>query len=162
MQPTDYWRHLIKKISIKTMTNLSSLSVSVLLCVTFLAAVGSGSLAQSGLNSGKPIITYNTYGPLPSIKTQTPPSFPGGEDKLNTFVLDQIEQAGNPFKVGRKTWLTASLDGTGKVIELVPADNADPTAKKVLARIGASMPRWNPGTINGKGVETKFQFLLRR
>ncbi|AUD02133.1 hypothetical protein CWM47_10055 [Spirosoma pollinicola] len=127
-----------------------------------MAAVSSSSLAQSGLNGGKPIITYNTYGPLPTIKTQTPPSFPGGEDKLNAFVLWQIEEAETSLKLGRKTWLTATLDGTGKVTELVPTYDSDPTLKKEVAEVVTSMPRWNPGTINGKGVETKFQFLLRR
>ena len=144
------------------MTSLSNLSLSLLLCVTFLVAVGSDSLAQSGLNGGKPIITYNTYGPLPTIKTQSPPSFPGGEDKLNAFVLHQIEEAETPIKIGRKTWLTATLDETGKVIELVPTYDSDPALKKEVARVGTSMPRWNPGTINDKRIETKFQFLLRR
>ncbi len=144
------------------MISPSSLSLSVLLCVTLLAAVGASELAQSGLNGGKPIITYNTYGPLPTIKTQTPPSFPGGEDKLNAFVLNQMEESGTPIKLGRRTWLTATLDGTGKVSELVPTYDADPTLKKEVARVGTSMPRWNPGTINGQGVETKFQFLFRR
>lgn len=144
------------------MTNQSNLSLSILLCVTFLAAVSLDSLAQSGLNGGKPIITYNTYGPLPTLKTQSPPSFPGGEDKLNAYVLNRIEDAETPIKLARKTWLTATVDETGKVTELVPTYDADPTLKKEVARMGSSMPRWNPGTINGKGVETKFQFLLRR
>ena len=140
----------------------SNLFLPILLASSLLLATGLDSLAQRGLNGGKPIITYNTTGPLPAIKTQTPPSFPGGEDKLNAFVLNQMEQAENSIKVGRKTWLTASLDKTGNVIELVPTDDTDPTLKKEMARVGTSMPRWNPGTINGKGVETKFQFLLRR
>ena len=144
------------------MTSQSNLSLSFLFCITLLATTASVSLAQSGLNGGKPIITFNTYGPLPAIKTQFPPSFPGGENKLNTFVLDQIEEAETPIKLGLKTWLTATLDGTGKVIELVPTYDADPTVKKEVARVGTSMPRWNPGMINGQGVETKFQFLLRR
>lgn len=132
-----------------------------ILVAAFLSATGSKSLAQSGNNGGKPIITFNTTGPI-SIKTQSPPSFPGGENKLNAFVLNQIEEAESPIKVGRKTWLTATLDGTGRVIELVPTYDSDPTLKKEMVRVGASMPRWNPGTINDQGVETKFQFLLRR
>ena len=126
-----------------------------------LSIYSSDAVGQSGLNGGKPIITFNTTGPV-SIKTQTPPSFPGGEDKLNAFVRDQIEEAETPVKLGRKVWLTASLDGTGKIIELIPTYDSDPTLKKEIARVGFSMPRWNPGTINGQGVETKFQFLLRR
>ncbi|MBO0951060.1 hypothetical protein [Fibrella forsythiae] len=140
----------------------STLTLSILTAVTLLAATGSDSLAQSGINGGKPIVTYNTYGPLPQIKTQSPPSFPGGEDKLNAFVLNQIEEAENPVRIRRKTWLTATLDGTGKVTKLVPTNDTDPTLKKEMARVGVSMPRWNPGTINEQGVETKFQFLLRR
>ncbi|GAB4044678.1 hypothetical protein [Spirosoma jeollabukense] len=144
------------------MTSQSNLSFSFLLCVTFLATVRLNSLAQSGLNAGNPIITYNTYGPLPTLKTQSPPSFPGGEDKLNAYVLHQIEEAETPIKIARKTWLTATLDETGKVTQLVPTYDADPTLKKEIARVCSSMPRWNPGTINGKGVETKSQFLVRR
>lgn len=139
----------------------SNLLLLILFVVTFLFATYSGSLAQSGINGGKSVITFNTTGPI-FIKTQAPPSFPGGEDKLNAFVLNQIEETENPIKIGRKTWLTATLDGTGKVIELIPTYDLDPTLKKEMARVGASMPRWNPGTINEQGVETKFQFLLRR
>lgn len=144
----------------KNHLNLSRLFV--ISVISFLSLIGlSDANSQSGLNGGKPIITFNTTGPI-VIKTQTPPSFPGGEDKLNAFVLNQIEEAENPVKLGRKVWLTASLDGTGKIIELVPAYDADPTLRKEIARVGSAMPRWNPGTINGQGVETNYQFLLRR
>lgn len=144
------------------MKSYSTFTLSIFTVVVLLFATGSDSLAQSGINGGKPIITYSTYEPLPQIKTQSPPSFPGGEDKLNAYVLNQIEEAQSPIKIGRKTWLTATLDGTGKVIELVPTYDADPTLKKEMARVGSSMPHWNPGTINEQGVGTKFQFLLRR
>ncbi len=80
----------------------------------------------------------------------------------NCQFLSVAYVAETPIKLGRKTWLTATVDETGKVAELVPTYDADPTLKKEAARVGSSMPRWNPGTINGKGVETKCQFLLRR
>ncbi|QDK80763.1 hypothetical protein EXU85_19990 [Spirosoma sp. KCTC 42546] len=143
------------------MKTLSNLSRFIFLAILFLSATGPDLCAQSGINGGKPLITFNTTGPV-SIKTQSPPSFPGGEDKLNAYVLTQLEEAESSIKIGRKTWLTATLDGTGKVIELIPTYDADPTLKKEAARVGASMPRWTPGTINDQGVETKFQFLLRR
>ena len=139
----------------------SNWSLLIFLAATCWAAAYTDSLAQSGINGGKPIITYNTTGPI-SIKTQAPPSFPGGEDKLNLFVLTQLQEAEKPIKIDRKTWLTATLDGTGKVTELMPTYDADPALKKEIARVGTSMPHWNPGMINDQGVETKFQFLLRR
>jgi len=136
-------------------------SLPFFLLTTLLITGSIKGMGQPGMNGGKPIITYHTTEPV-SIKTQSPPAFPGGENKLNAFVLRQLNDTENPVKVGRKTWLTASLDGTGKVTELIPSHDADPTLKKEMARVGASMPRWTPGMINGQGVETKFQFLLRR
>ncbi len=124
-------------------------------------ACSSDVVAQTGINGGKPIITYNTTGPV-SIQTQSPPSFPGGEGKLKTFVLRSVEEAGDPIKLPRKLWLTASIDKDGKVTSLVTTYDADPTLKREMERIANAMPRWNPGLINGKGVETHFQFLVRR
>lgn len=69
---------------------------------------------QAGINGGKPIITFNPTDHSPT-KTQSLPSFPGGEDKLKKFVLRSIEETKNPIKLGRKTWLIASLDQEGKV-----------------------------------------------
>lgn len=118
-------------------------------------------LCQAGLNGGKPIITYNTTGPV-SIETQSPPAFPGGEAELSGFIVSQLEEAKNPVKLPRKVWLTASIDPTGNVISLVPTYDSDPTLKREMERVGGLMPRWNPGKINEQGVETKFQFLVRR
>lgn len=116
---------------------------------------------QDGINGGKPIITFNMYGPI-SIKTQSPPDFPGGEGKLSEFVLSRVEETENPIKLPRKMWLTASIAPTGKVTSLVPTYDNDPTLKKEMERVGSLMPRWNPGKINAEGVETKFQFLIHR
>jgi len=118
-------------------------------------------MAQAGLNGGKPIITYNTFGPI-SIQTQSPPAFPGGEEKLADFIRESISDAEEPVKLGKKTWITATIDGQGKLVSLVPSFDNDPSLKKELARIGALMPRWTPGQINQKGVETLYQFLVRR
>jgi hypothetical protein len=149
-----------QKNAMKTYSN-ATVHLFLVAIVLLLSAYSSDAIGQSGINGGKPIITFNTTGPV-SIKTQSPPDFPGGEDKLKQFVIDRVEDAENPIKLGRKTWLTVSLDGTGKVIDLVPTYDSVPSLRKEMARVGALMPRWRPGMINGEGVETKFQFLLRR
>ena len=59
-------------------------------------------------------------------------------------------------------WLTASIDPTGKITSLVPTYDNDPALKKEMERLASLLPRWNPGKINAEGVETKFQFLIRR
>ncbi|GAB3335812.1 hypothetical protein GCM10027299_45170 [Larkinella ripae] len=118
-------------------------------------------MAQPGYKPVKPNVTYNTYGAI-SIKTQSPPAFPGGDGELAEFIRESVQDTEKPIKLGRKTWLTATIDGSGKVTKLVPSTDRDPTLKKEIARIGALMPRWKPGLINDKGVETFYEFLVRR
>lgn len=140
---------------------LPSFRCPALLGALFALAVSTTGLAQPGPNGGKPIITYNTQGPI-SIESQSPPAFPGGEEELASFIRENMRDAEPPVKLGRKTWITATIDGQGKLVSLVPANNQDPSLKKELVRIGALMPRWTPGLINKKGVETLYQFLVRR
>ena len=59
-------------------------------------------------------------------------------------------------------WLTASIDPTGKVIKLTPTYDSDPTLKREMELVGRLMPRWTPGKINEKGVETSYHFLIRQ
>ncbi|MFD1140964.1 hypothetical protein ACFQ4C_07585 [Larkinella insperata] len=141
--------------------NVPSHRGSALIGILVALAISTHSMAQAGLNGGKPIITYNTHGPV-SMETQSPPAFPGGEERLVDFIRESMQDAQQPVKLGRKTWMTATIDGQGKVISLVPSFSNDPTLKKELARIGGLMPRWTPGQINKKGVETHYQFLVRR
>ncbi len=116
---------------------------------------------QSDFNSGKPVVTFNTTGPI-AVKTQAIPAFPGGDDKLSDFVIDQADIAEGATKLPRKLWLTASIDPMGKVIKLIPTYDSDPTLKREMERVGRLMPRWTPGKINEKGVETSYQFLIRQ
>lgn len=118
-------------------------------------------LAQAGLNGGKPLITYNTNGPV-SIQTQSPPDFPGGEEKLVAFIRENMRDAQPPVKLGKKTWLTATIGGDGQVSRLVPTYSTDQALQKELTRISTLMPRWTPGQINQQGVETLYQFLMHR
>jgi hypothetical protein len=117
--------------------------------------------AQAGLNSGKPLITYNTNDPI-SIQTQSPPAFPGGEEKLVAFIRENMRDAQPAVKLGKKTWLTATIDADGKVSRLIPTYSTDQALQRELTRISALMPRWTPGQINQQGVETLYQFLIRR
>ena len=130
-------------------------------CALMALAYSPDAVCQPGINGGKPIVTFDYTDPAP-IKTQSPPTFPGGEGKLAEFILRSVKETKNPIKLGRKTWLTANLDREGKVVSLLPTYDSDPSLKREMERVGALMPRWNPGKVNEKGVDTQFQFLLRR
>jgi hypothetical protein len=139
----------------------NSLGMFKLLTVlTIILAFAQDAVSQSGKNGGHPIVTYNINGPL-SILSQSPPSFPAGEEKLVAFILDQVETAGNYSKLPRKLWLIATIDADGNVVSLVPSDSSNASLKNEIARVGALMPKWTPGMINQKGVETLFEFLVR-
>ncbi|MBD0257679.1 MAG: hypothetical protein ICV83_18355 [Cytophagales bacterium] len=103
-----------------------------------------------------------TYYATEAVKTQSPPSFPGGHEKLEAFIRTQVEDSPDEVRLGRKVSITVKIDESGKVAELKPADNADPQLEKELARIAALMPQWQPGIVNGKGVVTDYTFVLRR
>ncbi len=103
-----------------------------------------------------------TYYATEAVKTQSPPSFPGGHEKLEAFIRTQAEESPDGVRLGRKVTITAKIDASGKVVELKPAENADPQLQKELARIAALMPQWQPGIVNGKGVVTDYTFVLRR
>jgi hypothetical protein len=96
------------------------------------------------------------------VKTQSPPSFPGGHHKLEEFIRSEVENSPNQIRLGRKVYITAKIDEKGKVIDLKPTYNADPPLEKELKRIASLMPDWQAATVNGKGVVTDYTFLLKR
>ena len=129
-------------------------SVAMLCTLSLLPAVPS--FAQE--NPVKNLTYYATE----AVKTQSPPTFPGGHAKLEDFIRTGVENSPNEIRLGRKVAITAKIDELGKVIELKPADNADPQLQKELTRIASLMPAWQPGIVNGKGVITDYTFVLRR
>jgi hypothetical protein len=103
-----------------------------------------------------------TYYATEDVKTQSPPSFPGGHDKLEEFVRTQVENTPDGIKLRRKVYITAKINESGKVIELKSAYNADPSLERELKRIVPLMPAWQAGKVNGKGVLSDYTFLLER
>jgi len=142
-------------------TNSTFLQYFAIIASLVLLTYSADAVCQAGINGGKPIVTFDYTDPAP-IKAQSPPSFPGGEHKLKEFILKSIRETKNPIKLNRKTWLTASINKEGKLVNLVPTYDSDPSLKREIKRIGDLMPKWKPGLVNNQGVDTQFQFLLRR
>ncbi len=103
-----------------------------------------------------------TYYATEDVKTQSPPAFPGGHEKLEAFIRTQVADSPNGIRLGRKVAITVQINEAGKVTGLKPARNADPQLEKELARVASLMPPWQPGLVNGKGVATDYTFVLRR
>lgn len=103
-----------------------------------------------------------TYYAKEDVKTQSPPSFPGGHSELKKFIKTQLLYSPDKIKLAHKIFVTAQIDETGKVVTLKPAYNADPTLEKELKKVASLMPKWEAGKVNGKGVVTDYTFLLKR
>ena len=106
-------------------------------------------------------VTNLTYYATEEVKTQSPPSFPGGHEKLEEFIRTEVKNATDRVKLGRKVHILAKIDEKGNVLELKPATTTNAVLAKELNRIASLMPTWQPGTVNGKGVVTDYTFLLK-
>lgn len=122
----------------------------------------------SSLSTGCSFTAYNnpvtnlTYYATEDVKTQSPPSFPGGHKKLEEFIRKEIKNSPERVKIGRKVHITAKIDEKGKVLEMKPAHHADPALEKELKRIASLMPLWQIATVNGKEVLADYTFILKR
>lgn len=102
-----------------------------------------------------------TYYATEDVKTQSPPSFPGGYSKLVEFIRSEARNSPDKIVLGRKVLICAQIDETGKVTGLKPAYNANLLLAEELKRIALLMPTWQPGIVNRKGVITDYTFELK-
>jgi hypothetical protein len=107
-------------------------------------------------------VTELTYYATEDVKTQSPPDFPGGHEALEAFIRKELANSPDKIKLSRRVYITIKIDEQGKVTELKPAYNANPSLEKELKRIALLMPAWQAGTVNGKGVITDYTFMLKR
>jgi hypothetical protein len=120
-----------------------------------------GLLTKGTLFAQNNPVTELTYYATEDVKTQSPPSFPGGHRKLEEFIRNEIEKSPDKIKLGRKVYITAKIDENGKILELKPANNTDPPLEKELKRMASLMPVWTAGKVNGKGIITDYTFVLK-
>jgi hypothetical protein len=118
-------------------------------------------LTSCSFTNYKNPVTELTYYATEDVKTQRPPSFPGGHDKLEEFIKTEVKDSPDGVKIGRKVYIMAKIDEKGKVLELRPINNDDMPLEKELKRIASLMPAWQAGMVNGKGVLTDYTFLLK-
>lgn len=142
------------------MKRIATLQVIQWPCVLVVFSLISLSTSCSFTAYNNPV-TGLTYYATEDVKTQSPPSFPGGHSKLEEFIRTQVKNSPDGVKLGRKVSLTAKIDEKGKVIELKSTTNTDPALAKELNRIASLMPSWQAGNVNGKGVLTDYTFLMK-
>lgn len=94
--------------------------------------------------------------------TETMPSFVGGKDQLNKWLAANFHYPELALENGIKGTVVASvaIECDGSIGEVTIKKSVDPLLDKETIRLFKSMPRWNPGTQNGKPVRVVYDMPL--
>lgn len=91
------------------------------------------------------------------------PEFPGGEDALNKFIMDNMRYPSSCAEEGKQGIVTLlvviTTDGSIKGVEVFRSP--DERFTKEAKRIVAKMPKWKPGKHNGEAVNSQRQIRFR-
>ena len=95
--------------------------------------------------------------------TETMPSFVGGKEQLNKWLAANLHYPELALENGIKGTVVASvaIERDGSIGEVTIKKSVDPLLDKETIRIFKSMPRWNPGTQNGKPVRVVLDMPLK-
>lgn len=88
------------------------------------------------------------------------PSYPGGEKALIKFMEDNIQypEAALDEGVEGTVQLSFAVDENGKIYTpVVKSEKMGYGLEEEAIRVVKMMPKWNPGSIKGKNVKTRFE-----
>ena len=95
---------------------------------------------------------------------ETEPSFPGGTANLFKFLIDNIKypQEALEKKIGGKVYLSFVVNTDGSIEDIKVQKGVHLLLDNEAIRVVNSMPKWNPGTQNGKKLlhATLYQSIL--
>ena len=93
---------------------------------------------------------------------QTQPEFPGGEEGLNSFIVDQIKypREAKVNGIEGKVYVGFLVDKTGKISNerILSGINDELDAEAI--RVIRTMPDWKPGTRGGENVDVQYILAL--
>ena len=91
-------------------------------------------------------------------KCEVMPEFPGGESGMMKFITENVEYPKEAAEKGIKGKVLVEfvVERDGSINEVKIKKSADPILDKEAMRIAKAMPKWKPGTIDGKAVRVKY------
>ena len=89
---------------------------------------------------------------------ETMPYFPGGQELLLKYLADNIKYPASAVKAKKqgRVIVTFIVQKDGSVTHAKIAKSVDPELDAEALRIVKGMPKWTPGTQNGKPVNVKY------
>jgi len=114
-----------------------------------------------GRQNGKPVkvyfnlpVTFKLSDVDPAKPNITAPFYPGGDDSLRAFIRKNLQypKAAKKNKIEGHVVLSFVIDSTGKTREVKVYKSIGAGCDEEAIRILNLIPRWNPGTKNGKAA----------
>jgi TonB family protein len=89
---------------------------------------------------------------------EIPPSFPGGEDEMMKYILDNLVYPALAAKNGIEGRVTIRfvVNKKGEITDVTVLRGLDPSCDEEVIRVVKSMPKWVPGKQNGVNVNVYY------
>ena len=128
-----------------------------------------GKLILIILFSGATLVCFGQTDSLINIKSSTDvcssdpgmPSFPGGTQKLNEFINQNIQDSIiQPGTFGR-VFVNLAIDTSGSIKKISILHGVNDAVDKEVLRVFSIMPKWIPAEKNGVKIEKGFVFPIK-
>lgn len=99
-----------------------------------------------------------------ALKTaEVMPSFPGGEQKMNQFLADNIKYPKEALDAKKEgtVYVSFIVDETGKITDVRMAKRMAYGMDQEAMRVVRAMPNWTPGKQDGKPVAVQFTLPVK-
>ncbi len=153
-QQLDIRRHLGKAVAI---LGVSASLTALTSCAADNDIVTAPPTATAASASNIPVFSISNL-PVEGEIVELMPSFPGGPDKLFEYLSKHVRYPKVAEKKGieGKVIVSFVVEKNGKVSEATVVKSPDPSLSKEALRVTKSMPKWNPGKLNGQPTRTKY------
>lgn len=102
--------------------------------------------------------------PLPAAQVQ--PEFPGGAAALKKYLNDNLRYPPIPRNQGIQGRVIVAfvVNKDGSIVDITVMKALDPYLDKEAVRVVSAMPKWKPGTVQGRPVRVRYtipvQFII--
>lgn len=97
------------------------------------------------------------------VDFETMPEFPGGQQRLLAYLSENVRypRVAKENKIQGRVVCSFIVEKNGKINDVqVVRSGGDPSLDKEAVRVIKSMPRWKPGTQEGKPVRVRFNIPI--
>ena len=84
------------------------------------------------------------------------PSFPGGVEALMQYISENLRYPNTEEDVTGRVVISLIVEKDGSLSDFKVVRSLDPVFDEEALRVVRSMPRWTPGTQNGKAVQVRY------